>query len=221
MIRFQNIIGKHAISIQEGKNFGKVTDAFINIKNLMVEGFVVSDRDDRFLPFEGIKNIGDSIIFSSGDTLLPLSEKENVDLKKGNSINGLKVITENGRENGRIVSFYFKAANGFISHFEIEKNIFKENLIMSRDGVLRIGEDAVIIYDEAAEIMDEMKKRNDVKITIKKIGKKAEFYTKSIFNKAVLENIKNSSEKVIRKTKNSTLKIKDVVEKTINKIRKK
>ncbi|MCX8094173.1 MAG: PRC-barrel domain-containing protein [Candidatus Goldbacteria bacterium] len=221
MIRYQDVIGKPAISIQEGKNFGKVIDVFVNIQNLVVDGFVISDKDDRFLPYNQIKNIGDSIIFSSGTTLLPLSEKENINERKGASFLGLKVITENGKENGTVASFYFKIENGFISHFELQKNIFKENLIMSIDGILRVGEDAVIIYNEAAEIIDEMKKRNDIKIKIKKIGRSVQIFTKSVFNKKVLKDIMEKSERIMQKTKNSTAKIKDAVEKTINKIRKK
>jgi len=221
MIRFQETIGKHAISIQEGKNFGKVIDGFVNIKYLTFDGFVISDKEDVFLPFNEIKNIGDSIVFSSGASLLPLSEKINTDLRKAHSIIGLKVITEKGEEAGTVASFYFKTDNGFISHFEISKNIFKENLIISRDGIVRTGEDAVIIYDEAVEIMNEMKKRNNVKVKIKKIGKFAEVFTKSVFNKNVLANLKSKSEEIIQKTKNGTIKIKNAIDKTINKLKKK
>ena len=96
MIRYQETIGKHAISIQEGKNFGKVIDGFVNIKYLTFDGFVISNKDDVFLPFNEIKNIGDSIVFSSGASLLPLSEKINTDLRKAHSIIGLKIITEKG-----------------------------------------------------------------------------------------------------------------------------
>lgn len=221
MIRFQDILGKQAISIQEGKNFGKITDVLINIKYLTVDGLVISEKGDKFLPFEEVKNIGDSIIFNSGEFLVPLSEKEKIDLKNGSLISGLKVITEKGIENGEIVSFYFKTGTGLISHFEIEKNIFNENLIMSRDSIVRIGEDAVIIYEEAAKIINEMKKRNNIKIKIKKIGRSAEIFTKSIFNKRVLEGLKDKSEKILKKTKDGTLKIKDVLDKTIKKLGKK
>jgi uncharacterized protein YrrD len=219
MIRFQDVIGKNAISIQEGKNFGKVIDVFVNGRYLNIEGFAISDKDDKFLPFSDVKSIGDSIIFNSGETLLPISEKLNVEIRKGSSINGLKVITEKGIEKGIIASFYFNGG-GTITHFEVEKNIFIENLIMSRDGIIRIGEDAVIIYEEAAEIMNEMKKKNNVKVTIKKFGKSAEVFTKTIFNKKNVEELKDKSEKIIQKTKNGTEKIKGAVGKTIEKIKK-
>lgn len=221
MIRFQEVIGKQAIAIQEGKIFGKVIDFYVNIKYFSVEGFIISDKDDKLLPFNEIKNIGDSVIFSSGITLLPLSEKENIDLRKGSLVNGLKIITERGKENGTIVSFYFRADTGLISHFEVEKNIFRENLIMSRDSIIRVGDDALIIYEEAAKIMNEMKKRNNVKIVIKKIGKSAEIFTKSIFNKKVLEVIKDKSERILEKTKSSTLKVKDIISNTVKKIKNK
>ncbi len=221
MIRFQDVIGKQSISIQEGKNFGKVIDMFVDIKYLNVEGFVISDKDDRFLPFKEIKNIGEAVIFSSGEVLIPLSEKEGIDLRKGSSINGLRIITETGKENGTIASFYFKIDNGLISHFEIVKNIFKENLVMSRDAIVRIGEDAVIIFEEAAEIMNEMKKSNNIKINIKKAGKTVAIFTKSIFNKNIVENLKDKSKKILEKTKNGTAKIKDAVDKTIKKLKTK
>ncbi|HPD18475.1 MAG: PRC-barrel domain-containing protein [Candidatus Goldbacteria bacterium] len=220
MIRFQDVIGKQTISIQEGKNFGKIIDVFVNNVHLNIEGFIISDKDDKFLPFNEVKSIGDSIIFNSGEMLLPISEKLNAEIKKGSSINGLKVITEKGIEKGIIASFYFNN-DGIITHFEVEKNIFIENLIMSRDAIIKIGEDAVIIYEEAAEIMNEMKKKNNVKITIKKLGKSAEVFTKTIFNKKNVEELKDKSEKIIQKTKNGTVKIKGTVEKTIEKIRKK
>jgi len=219
MIRFQDVIGKQSISIQEGKNFGKIIDLFVDTKYLSVEGFVISDKDDRFLSFKEIKNIGDAVTFSSGAALVPLSEKEGIDLRKGSSINGLKVITETGKEKGIIASFYFKIDSSLISHFEIIKNIFKENLVISRDAIVRIGEDAVIIFEEAAEIMNEMKRRDNIKITIKKAGKSVAVFTKSIFNKNIVENLKDKSKNILEKTKNNTTKIKNAVDKTLKKLK--
>jgi uncharacterized protein YrrD len=171
MIKYQDLIGKPAFSVEEGRNWGKIIEILIDINKYTVKGVIISGTEDRFLPFSDVSKIGESVVFKGGSALHSMAEGL-TDAVKASAIHGLKAITEAGGEAGTIVSFYFKHDTGEITHYEISKDVLQENMLMSQDGIVKIGPDAAIILNEAVEVMEEMRTKDAVRKTANALGKK-------------------------------------------------
>jgi sporulation protein YlmC with PRC-barrel domain len=183
MIKYQDILGKTAYSLEEGRQWGRVTELFVDRNKYAVTAMAIAGGEERGMLLSSAKNIDESVIFQSSQDLIdiPTVEKGNT---RGMKITGLKVMTESGNELGTVVSFYFKRDTGEITHYEISKSVLKENLLMSQEGLVRMGEDAMIITDDAAEVAAEMKSKDNLRKTIAELGKKAEDFAKGAKNAA-------------------------------------
>jgi uncharacterized protein YrrD len=173
MIKYQDLLGKTAYSLEEGRQWGRIIELFVDKKDFSVKAMAIKGEEDKALMLSSVKNIDESVIFQSALDLLPLSSAETGNIR-ANKITGLKAITENGNEIGTIVAFYFKTGAGEITHYEISKSVVKENLLMSQDGLVRMGDDAMIITEEAAEVAAEMKSKDNLRKTVAELGKKAQ-----------------------------------------------
>jgi len=118
MIKYQDLLGKTAYSLEEGRQWGKVAEVFVDKKTFTVTGMVIKGEEDRFLPYKAAKKIDESIVFQSAADFMSLSSAE-PGAARGSKITGLRAITEQGNEEGTVVSFYFKKENGEITHYEL------------------------------------------------------------------------------------------------------
>jgi sporulation protein YlmC with PRC-barrel domain len=172
MIKYQDLLGKTAYSLEEGRQWGKVAELFVDKKTFAVTGMVIRGEEDRFLFLKAAKKIDESIVFQSASDFMSLSSAE-PGAVRGSKITGLRVMTEQGNEEGTVVSFYFKPDTGAITHYEFSKSVMSENMLMAQDGLVRMGDDAMIITEEAAEVAEEMKTKDNLRKTIAELGKKA------------------------------------------------
>lgn len=171
MIKYQDLLGKTAYSLEEGRQWGKVVELYVDKKTFTITGMVIRGEEDRFLPYSAAKKIDESVVFKSVSDFMSLSSAE-PGAVRGSKITGLRAMTEHGNESGTVVSFYFKKENGAITHYELSKSVLKENMLMEQDGMVRMGDDAMIITEEAAEVAAEMKTKDNVRETVAKLGKK-------------------------------------------------
>src|SRR5512134_2378499 len=121
MIKYQEMLGKTAYSLEEGRQWGKVIELLVDKKTFAVNGMVIKGEEDRFLPLLAVKKLDESIVFKSAADFLALSSAEPGTVK-GGRITGLRVLTEEGNEKGTVVSFFFNKEGGNITHYELSKN---------------------------------------------------------------------------------------------------
>jgi uncharacterized protein YjbJ (UPF0337 family) len=81
-------------------------------------------------------------------------------------------MTEQGNEAGTVVSFYFNKESGEITHYELSKSVMSENMLMSQEGLVRMGDDAMIISEEGAQVAQEMKTKDSIRETMARLGKR-------------------------------------------------
>jgi len=171
MIKYQDLLGKTAYSLEEGRQWGKVVELFVDKKTFAVTGVVVRGEEDRFLPYKAAKKIDESIVFQSAADFLALSAAE-PGAVRGAKITGLRAMTEQGNEAGTVVSFYFNKESGEITHYELSKSVMSENMLMSQEGLVRMGDDAMIISEEGAQVAQEMKTKDSIRETMARLGKR-------------------------------------------------
>jgi len=183
MIKYQDLLGKTAYSLEEGRQWGRVAELFIDKKTFAVSGLLIKGEVERALPLSSVKNIDESVIFGSAQEFVPVKPAEE-GVTRSSRITGLRIITENGNELGTVVSFYFKRENGAVTHYEVSKSVLKENMLISRDAIIRMGDDAAIILEEAAKVAQEMKAKDAVRQAAAKLGVKAKSFSEKAGAKA-------------------------------------
>ncbi|HRU38354.1 MAG TPA: PRC-barrel domain-containing protein [Candidatus Goldiibacteriota bacterium] len=225
MIKYQDLLGKTAYSLDEGRQWGKVAELFIDKGSYAVTGLLIKGEVERALPLSSVRNIDESVIFGSAQDFVPVASAE-AGMTRSSRITGLRIITENGNELGTVVSFYFKRQGGAITHYEVSKSVLRENLLISQDGIIRMGDDAAIILEEAAEVAQEMKAKNAVRQAAAKLGVKAKSFSEKagakakewqpVFNDAVSaakKGTKAAGEKIEEFAAKARPKIREAVEK--------
>jgi uncharacterized protein YrrD len=172
VIKYQDLLGKTAYSLEEGRQWGKAVEVFLDKKTFAVTGVVIRGEEDRLLPYAAAKEIDESIVFRSAADFQAISAAD-PGAVRGSKITGLRAMTEQGNEAGTVVSFYFRKESGEITHYELSKSVMKENMLMSQEGLVRMGDDAMIISEEGAEVAQEMRTKDSIRETMAKLGKKA------------------------------------------------
>jgi uncharacterized protein YrrD len=202
MIGYNEILGRPVLTIREGKDLGKVSKALVDTDEGRVIGFVLKDKykKEGTLFIESIDTYGvDAIMVQSEEKVKSISEapekKEVIEL--GRDIIGLKIVTKTGKEVGKVSSFHFKNESGAITHYEASGGLLQSLIegkgLVSQDGIVSIGKDALIVEEAAIKISEKMKVAPGLKHAAAKIKAK----TAQTADKAA-EKLKEKTEDVIK-----------------------
>lgn len=215
MISIEEIMNKNLISVKEGRQFGKITEIILDKERFEVKGLVLGNIE-KFLQFLDITSIGEtSIVFQSEEKLLDINSIEKENSIEYSKLKNLKLITEKGDDLGKIEAVYVKKETGRITHYEIVETPISEHKILSQEGIIKIGSDAVIVNEEAARISELMKSKsgmiNFIKNFFGKTKKTAKIAGKK--TKDIAENVKEKIEKSKPKIEEYKNKIKKIIKK--------
>jgi len=215
MISIEEIMNKNLISVKEGRQFGKITEIILDKEKFEVKGLVLGNIE-KFLKFSDITSIGESsIVFQSEEKLLDINAIEKEDSIEYSKLKNLKLITEKGVDLGKIESIYVKKETGGITHYEIAETPVSEHKILSQEGIVKIGSDAVIVNEDAASISELMKSKSGMMNFIKSFFGKTKKTVKIAEEKSkdVAANVKEKIEKSKPKIDEYKNKIKKIIKK--------
>jgi uncharacterized protein YrrD len=150
--RSNEIIGLPIIGIIEGKELGVVKNLIIN----PADGSVTMLIDDnkwylgaKFLPLSAVTGVGQyAITIENSNAIETLNDAPEIEslIVADIKVIGTKVLTKNGRIQGRVTEFIVDNTGKIIS-CEIEDQDGKTTSI-DKDVILTFGKDVLIIYDE-------------------------------------------------------------------------
>ncbi len=153
------ILNLPVLDVSSGEKTGFVKEFIFNFEKYKISGFLVQTaflKKNVFLPAGDIENIGsDAIMIKSKKDLKNINKKIKKDLKLTRKIKILhqKVITKSGEELGKMRDFFVDDVSFFLQKIEVQgsiwKSLFKGKLLIARDQIITIGQDAIIVEDAA------------------------------------------------------------------------
>ncbi len=215
MIKFDEILNKKIVTVKEGRQFNKITGILIDKNQFELKYILLGDLE-KSLDFNDITSISENnIVIQSEEKLQDISSINKEGLIEYSNLKKLKIISEKGLEIGKIQAVYAKRENGKISHYEIAATPVSEHKILSQEGILSLGQDAIIISEAAVDVSQMMKSKTGFMNIFKKLfvkTKKTSEKTKEKLEE-VGGNIGKKAGEVIEKTKPVADKLKNIIKK--------
>lgn len=166
MIKYGDILNMIVTSTQEGKCLGRISKMAVDMKKRKVVGFVLEEdnKEEKVIRIQEVTAYGkDSVMVSSKSSLKTVCELSGVAEAAafGRKIIGLRIVTDRGENIGEVESFYFNEKTGVITHYEVSggllPNLIDGKGLLPKEGVVALGEDALVVIKAAAVVSGEMK----------------------------------------------------------------
>jgi sporulation protein YlmC with PRC-barrel domain len=159
---YEDFDGTAVLSLRVGGPVARVLGPILNPNNLYIEGWHVADsrsgeqlvllsKDVRDLLPQGLA-IDDFEVLAAEEDLVRLQEI----LKLNFSLHGLKVISQSGRNYGKISDFAFETTNFFVQKLYVSQPVIRNfaggTLSIDRSQIIEITNRRVIIEDPTEKI---------------------------------------------------------------------
>ncbi len=165
MYKGKNIVGKSIISVATGEVLDKVRDVFFDAQNKMVLGFLVDEggilSSARVLPFESVSVIGpDGVLVSSATTIVPAKDAAHASdiMKEDNVVVGTKIMTDDGKDLGKINDIFFDEVTGMIEGYEVTGGLFADAVsgrsYLPSPSRFKIGKDVALVPVETISLIE-------------------------------------------------------------------
>jgi uncharacterized protein YrrD len=166
MYQGSDIINKPIITRDMGEKIGSVKDVLFNSKHRVVQGLVVNEggfmASPRIVPFSAIATVGThAVIVPSRDAIRPATKESGMDqsIREGTVVKGTHVMTEDGKDLGKIADIFFDEKTGAIEGYQVSGGIFADaytgKSFLPAPDSFRLGKDAAFIPNETADLMEE------------------------------------------------------------------
>ncbi len=157
-IQSRKIIGMPVYSCQEGLYLGNIKNLLVDVKDCLVQGFVVERRrlskDERILPFTVVHSFGeDGITVETAGQMERRGQSSQYirALRHPVSIIGSRVFTTAGRTLGKVEEYRFDNTSAKISGLEISPDgFFKVRSLIKGEHIIAIAGNTVMLKDDAA-----------------------------------------------------------------------
>ncbi|KNZ68595.1 PRC-barrel domain-containing protein [Thermincola ferriacetica] len=165
MKRSGELLGLAIISLNDGKEVGKVNDLIINPEEGAVECLVVDDGTRylgvRVLPSKFIIGVGEyAVTIESATAITTLDDLPDLSdlLEKNVKVIGTKVLTKKGKLIGTVSEFYVDEENeGKIVACEFTAPKSNEPKIVPADGVVTFGKDVLVVVEDVDKLLTDKK----------------------------------------------------------------
>ncbi|WP_295815750.1 PRC-barrel domain-containing protein [uncultured Deinococcus sp.] len=166
MIKGKDILGRPIVAVSNGEKIDTVHDVVFDHNANQVLALLVDEggwfSSAKAVPFGSIRSFGeDAVMIGSADDITTSREdgqlKEALEAK--HSLIGMKLLTSDGQDLGRIADVYFDDTTGRVEGYEATGGLFSD-LSSGRTFVpapeqVQIGEDAAIVPVTVAAAMQE------------------------------------------------------------------
>ncbi len=161
MKKSEELLGLSIISLNDGKEVGKVKDLVVNPEQGAVECLVVDDGTRylgvKVLPSKFIEGVGEyAVTIESATAITTLEDLPNLNdlLEKNVEVIGTKVLTKKGRLIGMVSEFYIDEENeGKITACEFEAPKSDIIKIIPAEGVVTFGKDVLVVAEDIEKLL--------------------------------------------------------------------
>lgn len=193
MLAHKNLLGLTVISLDNGKEIGKVKKPIIDVQTgkiiaLLLEQKTGIFRDAKVITYDFVNHIGkDAVTVSKTDCIQKASSIPDIFhlLKLDNTIINSRVMTINGTALGNIEEYYFDVETGNITSLEISgsgfNGLFKGKAFLAAEYITTIGKDVIIVDNEAPH-----------KLVNKESSLQKNFSSLKCFSTKLVEQVKES-----------------------------
>jgi uncharacterized protein YrrD len=164
MYKGKDLVGRKVVDFAEGKELGKVEDIIFSGVDGRVLGLLLDEggllASSKVVAIAEVSTIGpDAIVIESPELVKTASDVEVINnrLAADNVVVGTKLLTEDGRDLGKISDVYFSEMNGHIEGYEVSGGIFSDaytgKSYLPTPQSLRLGEDVAFVPNEFADVI--------------------------------------------------------------------
>jgi len=159
------ITGLPIVSFESGEQFAKVEDSIFDQENNQLLGFL-TDTGGIFstaevIRFQDVKSIGeDALIVPTKNVKISadMDEKISEAIKKDTTALGKTVMTEDGKDLGKISDLEIDEETGKVTGYQTSGGIFtdmyKGKTVVPAPLALRVGENVVFVPNSTVEVME-------------------------------------------------------------------
>jgi len=152
------------ISLDEGREIGRIRDLVINPQTAEVAAIIVQRpglfREQKVIPYSRVVSVGNNALtvqkMANAERLTSLPQIVSL-LKEDVRLKGVRVISEGGAALGHVEEFFVDTETGKITAFEVSgtpgEGFLKGKAVLSAAEVRTIGKDILIVRNGAEESM--------------------------------------------------------------------
>ncbi len=166
MRKGKDLIGKTVIAYDSGEKIATIKDLIFDQHENCLLGFLIEEAGwfshAKILPLYLVKAIGsDAIIVPSSDAISPSIDRANIYkvLQDDNVLDGMRIVTTDGRDLGKLIDFYFDEKTGVVEGYEVSGGIFADvysgRSFVPATHALKIGRDVAFVPAEIVGLMEE------------------------------------------------------------------
>lgn len=165
MTRSRQILSLPVVTLDEGKEIGRVRGLIIDPQNVEVAALFVQRSsffaEQKVIPYSRVVSVGNNALTiqkaASAEKLTGLPQILNL-VKEGVQVRGARVITEGGTALGYVEEFIIDPQTGKITALEISgnfaENLFKGKATLPAQEVRTIGKDVLVVRNGAEEMLE-------------------------------------------------------------------
>ncbi|GAC1413266.1 MAG: hypothetical protein NVSMB66_4740 [Candidatus Doudnabacteria bacterium] len=181
MYKGTDLIGKPVVSHSGGAALDSIKDVIFDSSSARVLGFLLEEKGmfskGKILPLENIQAIGpDAITVLSPNSIVePEKHTQISDLAAAENVAlGTKIMSEDGRNLGKISDIYFNEHSGALEGYEVSGGVFSDaytgKSYLPSPEKFKIGKDVAFVPNDIAQMMEEQV--GGIKGSVQKAGAK-------------------------------------------------
>lgn len=167
MLKGKDIIGRNIVSISDGKHLDKVHDLIFDYDANRLLALLVDEggwfRAAKVVPYDAVRSLGENAVMVDSEAAVVSARDDSRIAEllsaKQKSLIGLKLLTTDGRDLGRITDVYFEALSGQVVGYEASGGLFADltggRTFVPAPQSIKIGADAAIVPLSIAAAMEE------------------------------------------------------------------
>ncbi len=158
-MKASDVIGRKVTAREGGQEIGKVKDLAVDPAGREVLGIVLSDSilsGTRVAPWKAVQVVGpDSVILDSAGSVVKAKSIPEIQaaLEKKLKVKGLKLMTNKGKELGKLTDAVFDEATGEVIGYELSSSLFSDVFdgtpFLPTPSWMEFGEDVAFVAPEA------------------------------------------------------------------------
>lgn len=212
-ISAKSVIGLPIYTLKQGRKLeDSVEDVVYDPQTNKVEALVLDKggwlSDTRVIPLQDVHSIGDDAVLLRNEGVIKRAEdvKPKVaSIAQGkNYLSADKVITEDGKDLGRISDLFFDSATGDVKEFEVSqgtlKNVGTGKKTIKVPDIIVVGEDAMIVGAYTVQEIEKQAQQKGIAGAITQTKKQVP---------SVMEQVKQKAKEITGKTKEKAQEIKE------------
>jgi uncharacterized protein YrrD len=157
-VKASDVMGRRITTREGGQEIGKVKDLAVDPTGREVLGIVLSDgmlSGARVAPWKSVQAVGpDSVVLDKASSVVKAKSLPEIKaaLGKKTKVKGLKLLTNKGKDLGKITDTVFDEATGEIVGYELSSSLFADAFdgtpFMPTPSWMEFGEDVVFVAPE-------------------------------------------------------------------------